>query len=327
MIKIIDTLTPAEWNKHATHPMQSYEWGEARKKMGIELLRLGEYNHADLKNVFQMTVHSIPYSPYKIGYLPRSSAPSHEVLESLETYARSHKIIVIKIEPHSSAESFTKPENKQLIPSPTPLFPEWTQKLDLSPREGELLSNMKPKTRYNIRLAAKKGVVIKEMTTKEGFDIFYQLYEQTCRRQHYFGHNRHYHEVIFQTLANYAHILIAWYEEKPLAAYELFLFNDVLYYPYGGSSDLHRDTMAANLLMWEAIRFGKQHNAHYFDMWGSLAPDYNHDNVWAGFTRFKEGYGTSFFKTAGSYDLVINPVLYWIYTTAQRLREKYMLFN
>lgn len=327
MIKIIDRIEPVEWNSRATHPMQSYEWGEARKKMNIEVLRLGDYQGEKLHNVFQITIHTIPYTPYKIGYLPRSDTPSQALLDFLSAYGKKNSIIMVKIEPNVAASSFEMPADNSFVKSPTPLFPTWTQRLDLTPTEDELLARMKPKTRYNTRLAAKKGVEIKEMTSEEGFDIFYDLYEKTCERQHYFGHNRHYHEVVFQTLADYSHILIAFYEGKPLAAYELFVFNDVLYYPYGGSSEEHRETMAANLLMWEAIRFGKKHKATMFDMWGSLAPDYAHNNVWAGFTRFKEGYGTAFFETAGSYDLVVSPTLYKIYTVAQKLREKYILFG
>nr|MBP9691097.1 peptidoglycan bridge formation glycyltransferase FemA/FemB family protein [Candidatus Woesebacteria bacterium] len=118
-----------------------------------------------------------------------------------------------------------------------------------------------------------------------------------------------------------AHILIASYEDEPLAAYELFYFNNVLYYPYGGSSDKNRNLMASNLLMWEAIRFGKKLGATQFDMWGSMPPDYDRSSEWAGFTRFKEGYGTDFVEFIGSYDLVIEPVIYPLYNLIYKVRD------
>jgi len=80
--------------------------------------------------------------------------------------------------------------------------------------------------------------------------------------------------------------------------------------------------MASNLLMWEAIKFGKKNNAKVFDMWGSLPPDYDRQNSWSGFTKFKEGYGTEFVEFIDSYDIVIRPVLYKLYNIAYWFRER-----
>jgi lipid II:glycine glycyltransferase (peptidoglycan interpeptide bridge formation enzyme) len=212
--------------------------------------------------------------------------------------------------------------NFQLVKSKHPLFPEWTQAIDLSMTEEELLKNVKSKTRYNIRLAEKKGVVIKEQSDDEGFKVFKELYFATTKRQKYFGHDEHYHEVIWKHMKNgVAHILIPYFENTPLAVYELFYFNNILYYPYGGSSDQYRNLMGANLLMWKAMLLGKQLGAVGYDMWGSLSPTYDPHDPWAGFTKFKEGYNAQFVQFIGSYDLVINPVLYKIYSVAYKLRN------
>jgi hypothetical protein len=212
---------------------------------------------------------------------------------------------------------------RELHESPHPLFPQWSQILDLTKSEDELLNNMKSKTRYNIGLARKKGVVIKEETNQEGFEIFAKLYFETCKRQKYHGHNINYHRTIFETLKDrITHIFIAFFEGSPLAAYEIFTFNDVMYYPYGGSSLEHRNLMAPNLLMWEVIRYGKKIGCKTFDMWGSLPPGYPDSNPWSGFTRFKEGYGAEFVKFVGSFDLVINPTVYYLYNLAEKFRRK-----
>ena len=320
MIKIIsDDYLISDYNNQALHPLQTWEWGEARKKTGVEVLRL-----FDGKNVFQLTFHRLPIADYRIGYLPRSVLPSTEVLNFISDYCKKNKIIFIKIEPYVE-KSELKPTTYNLQPSPHPLFPTWTQVLDLNKSEYELLKSFHSKTRYNIRLSEKKGVVVKEMSNDEGFEIFSKLYFETCKRQKYFGHTPKYHKIIWNNLKkNIAHILIAFYNDVPLAAYELFYFKNTLYYPYGGTSLEYRNLMASNLLMWEAIKLGKKLRAEKFDMWGSLGPNYDQSNPWSGFTRFKEGYGTKFVEFVGSYDLVINPLLYKIYNAVYSLREIYL---
>ncbi|MEK7177806.1 MAG: peptidoglycan bridge formation glycyltransferase FemA/FemB family protein [Patescibacteria group bacterium] len=323
MIHIItDDFSQVEYNKLALHPLQTWEWGEARKKTGVDILRL-----SDGKNVFQLTFHKVPKTDFKVGYLPRSIFPSKEVLNFLSDYCKKNKIIFVKIEPDVE-KSKLRTTNYELRTSPHPLFPSWTQILDLNKTEDELLKSFHSKTRYNIRLAEKKGVVIKEMSNNEGFEIFSKLYFETCKRQKYFGHTTKYHKIIWDSLKkNITHILIAFYNDVPLASYELFYFKNTLYYPYGGTSVEYRNLMASNLLMWEAIKLGKKLGAKEFDMWGSLGPNYDLSNDWAGFTRFKEGYNTKFVEFIGSYDLVINPILYKIYNTVYSLREVYLKFK
>jgi lipid II:glycine glycyltransferase (peptidoglycan interpeptide bridge formation enzyme) len=134
-----------------------------------------------------------------------------------------------------------------------------------------------------------------------------------------------YHKIIWDSLKkDIAHILIAFYDNVPLAAYELFYFKNTLYYPYGGTSLKYRNLMTSNLLMWEAIKLGKKLGAEKFDMWGSLGPNYDATDPWSGFTRFKEGYGTKFTEFIGSYDLVINKNLYHLYNLANKFREQYL---
>lgn len=320
---IQESISKEQINEAAQHPMQTWEWGEARKETGVDVVRIGEFDGEKLINIFQMTLHPVPHTPWKIGYLPRSVFPSEKVLTFLEQYGKDNNIIFIKIEPYvSTGDSTTyKLKSNKLIKSPHPLFPDWTQMLDISKDEETLLKEMKSKTRYNIRLAEKKGVTVKEESTDEGFETFIKLYFDTTDRQKYYGHTKKYHKIIWDHLKNgIAHILIAYYEGTPLSAYELFYFKNTLYYPYGGSSEENREVMASNLLMWEAIKLGKKLGATNFDMWGSLPRDYDQSSPWAGFTRFKEGYGTHFVQFIGSYDLVINQVVFQGYNFAHKLR-------
>lgn len=325
-----ETVDQNAFNASARHPMQTWEWGKARKETGVEVVRIVEQENNIPINVFQFSLHKIPYTPYKIGYLPRSVMPSKHVLDFLFDYAKKNNIIFIKIEPYVENDKFQISNFKSItkfhiVKSPHPLFPEWSQMVDLTKTEDEIMKALKPKTRYNIRLAQKKGVIIKELSTDDGFKIFSDLYFATCKRQKYFGHTRKYHEIIWKHLKDgIAHILIAYLGDIPLAAYELFYFKDVFYYPYGGTSQLHRNVMGANLLMWEAILLGKKLGAKKFDMWGSLPPTAASDHSWSGFTRFKDGYGTSHVQFIGSFDLIANSVLYTIYNSLHTLRNIYL---
>lgn len=332
-VQIINHIPLEEYNNVSVHPLQTWQWGDARKQMGIEIVRFGAFE-SNLKQAYLMTIHQIPHTPYKIGYIPRSVIPSKEVMKSVEEIAKEQNIIFVKWEPNEErslkTESIINQLQKQtnLKRSSHQLFPDWTMTLDLSPSEELLLKNMKSKTRYNIKLATKKGVTVEEHSDMEGFEIFQKLYFETTKRQRYHGHNRSYHEAVWQHMKEgIAHILIARYNGQPLAAYELFLLNDTLYYPYGGSSTAHKNVMAANLIMWEAIKFGKNHGATKFDMWGATNPQFSSDDPYAGFTRFKQGYNASFVQMIGSYDQVINQTAYAIYSALYRLRHWYLTWN
>ncbi len=297
------------------HPLQSEAWAKARKQMGIETISL---------EGFLLTLHKIPFSDFKIGYLPRSRMPGKRVLQKLYEFGKKNKVIFIKIEPYEERSKLQFKDQK-LFESKHPLFPAWTQTLDLNKSDDELLKSFHSKTRYNIRLAEKKGVIVREESNDNGFEKFAKLYFETSKRQRYFGHDYQYHKTVWDNLKNtISHILIAYYKDIPLAAYQLWYLDDVIYYVYGGTSELHRNLMASNLLMWEAIRLGKKLGAEKFDMWGSLAPNYDANNSWSGFTRFKEGYGTKFTEFVGSYDLVINKNAYNFYNLIYKLREKYL---
>lgn len=296
-----------------THSLQSIQWEKARKQMGIETIRI---------DGFLITLHKV-FGNLKIGYLPRSNFPSIKTLNKLYNFGKKNNLIFIKIEPY---QELNKLKNyyfiKNLKKSSHPLFPEWTQILDLTKSEEELLKLFHQKTRYNIKLAIKKNVIIKEESNNKGFETFIKLYFETCKRQKYHGHNYQYHKIIWDNFKNnIAHILIAYYQNIPLAAYQLWFKDKIIYYVYGGTSDQYRNTMASNLLMWEAIKLGKKLGAEKFDMWGSLPPNYSLSHPWAGFTRFKQGYGTKFIQMVGSYDLIINPILYQIYSTIYPIRQ------
>jgi lipid II:glycine glycyltransferase (peptidoglycan interpeptide bridge formation enzyme) len=319
--KILDNTVSKELiNKVINHPLQSYEWGEARKAMGIEIIRIGEMLNNVLINCFTMSLHKIPHTNYLVGYIPRSIIPSEDLLKFIKELKSKINLIFVKFEPNAD---YGEAISKKLVSSPHPLFPDWTQILPLNHNTEELLKKMKSKTRYNIKIAIKNGVTVAEETDNEGYTSFEKLYFDTVNRQTYHGHNREYHRIVFTKMREgaIAHILVARYKNEPLAAYELFLFKDKLYYPYGGSSANHKNTMASNLLMFEAIKFGIKNGATEFDMWGSAPPNFSKKTSWSGFTRFKEGYGTQYKRFIGSYDLILNSKMYLLYSFFYFIRD------
>ncbi len=329
----------------AIHPLQSWEWGEFRKMTGLEVVRLGRYDKNKLIETAQITIHPIPFTNYTIGYLPKGGIPSREMLQKLLEIGKGYKCIFIKLEPNVVKdtkilryEDIKKEENQSLnilisqYPniqlSPHPLFTKYTFRLDLTPSEEQLLKNMYPKTRYNIKVAQKHGVRVSEDNNDKAFEAYLDLLMETTKRQKFYAHNRKYHELMRESLKDQkiltVHLLKATYQDEVVVAWVVFLFNDVLYYPYGASSNKFRNTMASNLMMWETIQFGKKNGAKLFDMWGALGPNPDKNDPWYGFHRFKEGYGSQLVEFIGSFDLVINPAVYNLYNLVHKGREFFL---
>jgi len=318
-------MTTKDFNKNVTHPLQAFEWGEFRKKTGIKVIR---------GNNWELTIHKIPHTSWTIGYLPKGNLPDKKLIEDLKKIGRENNCIFIQLEPnipHSILNSQLSTLN--LIPAAHPLFTKYTFVLDLTKSEDELLKVMHPKTRYNIKVAQKHGVKIIEDNSDKAFKEYLKLTNETTKRQKFYAHTRRYHELMWQTLkiVNHkssiinpdrltAHLLLARYKKETLVAWILFTFKDALYYPYGASSDQHRETMASNLIMWEAIKFGKKLGLKKFDMWGALGPNPDEKDPWYGFHKFKQGYGGKLVEFIGSYDLIINPILYQLYKLADKIR-------
>lgn len=243
------------------------------------------------------------------------------MLAELTDVGRREHCIFIQLEPHVLQSA-----KLRLRPSFHPLFTRYTFQLDLRKSEEELLKAMHPKTRYNIRVAKKHGVEVVEDNSDEAFETYLRLTKETTKRQKFYAHNEQYHRLLWQTLKPRkmenltAHLLIAQYKNEPLVAWMLFVCGDTLYYPYGASSSKHHEIMASNLMMWEAIRFGKKLGLHTFDMWGALGPHPDTNDPWYGFHRFKEGYGGTLIEFVGSYDLVLHPFLYELYKLVDRTR-------
>jgi lipid II:glycine glycyltransferase (peptidoglycan interpeptide bridge formation enzyme) len=293
-----------------THPLQSQAWGDFRKAMGIDVVRLNDW---------QVTFHKIPYTPWTVGYFPKGPAPTKKMTDELLALGKQKNAIFIQIEPNTT-------EKVNLKPSHHPLFTQYTFVLDLTKSEDELLGAMHPKTRYNIKVAQKHNVKITEDNSPAAFKEYLRLTEETTSRQGFYAHNPNYHATMWDIMQKkgIAHLFTASYESRVLSAWIVFVWGDTVYYPYGSSSRDHREVMAPTLLLWEIARWAKQKGLKYFDLWGAMGPTPDVHDPWYGFHRFKQGFNPRLVKFAGSFDLVIRPFLYSCYTLADTIRWKFL---
>jgi len=325
-----------KFNKFAGHPLQTWEWGEFRKEWGNEIARIN-YKSGSKTNYLLITFSKIPHTPLKIGACLKGPKPTKEMLDQLKKLGKENKAIFIKLEPNIIVNSKIKPQKSKLqiknknkvikllkenycAPGKT-LFTPTTFWIDLTKQEDELLKSFSSKTRYNIRLAQKRGVEVVEDDSKRAFEKYIALTKETIKRQGFYAHNEQYHRLMWNNLNEklkarkekpIARLLTAKYHGKTITAWILFVWKDFIYYPYGASSDRYKNVMANNLIMWEAIRLGKKLGCKTFDLWGR--------EPGKGFTRFKEGYHPQVVEFLGSWDLIINRFLYWPYRLAEPIR-------
>lgn len=321
-LRVLDESFETQYNELVTHVIQSWQWGEFRKSLGIPVIRYGLFEGNNLKQAFQISFHKIPLLQKTVGYLPKGPFPDSEIAQALNKISKEQNCVFIKTEPDVEIGAEGKIDSR-FKKSLKPLFAKYNFVLDLSASEEELLKNMHQKTRYNIRVAQKKGVKIRIGEDAEYLKTYLGLYFDTTKRQGYYGHNEIYHTKVWETFSksNQVKFVIAEYQKTPAVAWMLLIFNDTLYYPYGGSSHLYREVMASNLVAWEAIKLGKKLGLKYFDMWGALGPDANPKDPWFGFHRFKQGYGGRLVEYLGSFDLVSDRILYYAFNSIDKFTK------
>lgn len=287
------------------HPIQTKAWEEFRKEWGNEVSRV---------NGHLLTIHKIPFFG-KIAIFEKGPVPTQATLTKLTKFGRQSNLIFIKLEPNcvKSDKLVKLVQSSGALPGKT-LFTPTTFWIDLTRPEDDILKSFHPKTRYNIRLAQKNGVEVKEDNSDKAFETYLKLMAETVERDKFYAHNERYHRLMWKHLHKtpIAKLLIAKYKGEIVTAWILFAYDGVLYYPYGASTHKYKNIMANNLMMWEAIRFGKKLGLKTFDLWGR--------EPGKGFTRFKEGYNPKVVEFLGTWDLVISRPLYWIYRITETIR-------
>jgi lipid II:glycine glycyltransferase (peptidoglycan interpeptide bridge formation enzyme) len=319
-LKVITEKQKAQYNKTVTHVMQSWEWGEFRKNLGLPLLRYGLFKNNKLKIAFQLTLHQIPFTKLNVGYLPKGPLPNQDFADALLKIGKQHDCAFIKIEPHILMDTPKYSISPIFSKSLHPMFSKHNFVLDLTPTEEILLKNMHQKTRYNIRIAQKKEVVVDIDDSDTSFKTFLKMHFETAKRQGFLSHNEKYFETLWKNMKPQGNIKIAIgkYNKKPLTCWLLFVFKDTIYYAYGASSTEHKDVMSNNLVAWETIKYGKKLGLKQFDMWGALGPNPDPKDPWIGFHRFKAGYGAELVEYIGTFDIIFNHLIYYLFNFFDR---------
>jgi peptidoglycan pentaglycine glycine transferase (the first glycine) len=317
-----------------------YLWVENSQTMKMVALMdgnpmpIGECKAAAL--VLRRTVSALGF-PLQVCYLPKGplldwrDQPLRErVLSDLASLARRQRDIFIKIDPDVSLgtgivgeDGATEDSVGQAVlsdlqrmgwrQSPEQIQFRNTMLVDLTQSEEMLLAKMKQKTRYNLRLAERKGVCVRTGSI-EDIPFLYQMYAETSVRDGFVIRDQAYYQSLWKSFidAGMADALIAEFSGEPVAALLLFTFAGKAWYLYGMSREVHRDKMPNYLLQWEAIRHARAKGCTQYDLWGAPDTFSESDPMW-GVYRFKEGFGAYIFRSIGAWDLPTRPIIYRLY--------------
>jgi len=318
---------------HRGHILQSWAWGELKSSFGWRAQRL-----AAGAACAQLLYRRLPGGLGSIAYAPKGplldlqDEPSWQaLLAAIRPLARRQGAICLKVEPDLEDDPLLAGRLSRLgfRPSPQPIQPRRTIVVDLQPEPDQILQRMKQKTRYNIRLAARKGVTVRPGGEGD-LPAFYRMMEATAARDGFAIHSPAYYERAHRLFIppGSGCLLLAEREGQLLGGVVVFAFGDTACYMYGASSDEGREWMPNYLLQWEGMRWARERGCRRYDLWG--VPDEEeavleaqftdrHDGLW-GVYRFKRGFGGRLVRTSGAWDLVYAPLRYRLYLAALALR-------
>ncbi len=336
--------------------LQSYRWGEFKRASGWTPVRLalGEVQSSKFKVqspglAAQVLFRSVPRLPLPISvaYIPRGPVDiSPDVDKEQEAAfwrkvhasARKRGAIFLKVEPNVALDSSqTKAQFDARMaalgfrPSRR-LQPARTIVLDIGQSEDALLKAMKPKTRYNLRLAGKRGVTVHAAQTREDLQAFFRLLETTGQRDEFGIHTLPYYQHLWDTFGpehegnSSLLILLADHPDEaehsagPIAGLLALRFGQEAVYMYGASDNRGREHMPNYLLQWEAIRWAQRNGCTLYDFWGIPDPPaedgaeestaINARSGLRGVYWFKKGFGGREINYPGTYDYIYKPLLY-----------------
>ncbi len=309
----------------SAHLLQSWQWGEFKSRYGWSARRfLWEDGGSGLQpRCAAAQILKRTLGPFSILYVPKGPCLDWadadlvaRVLSDLESLARRERAIFIKIDPDILLDSHLPTLPHAWFPSSSQIQFKNTVHLDLTKSEDELLAAMKQKTRYNIRLAERKGVIVRAPSPADApLDLLYRLYAETSVRDGFvIRHADYYREAWGGFIqSGRAQPFIAEVEGQPVAAIIVFHFAQRALYMVGMSRDAHRDKMPNHLLQWTAIKWAKAHGCAVYDFWG--APDvFDDSDPMYGVWKFKEGFNGALIRTLGALDYAPSPLLYRLYT-------------
>ena len=317
-------LEDAEWDEllesfPQAHLLQTAGWAEFKAPFGWSSARVRSANACA-----QILFRSLPLG-LSIAYLPKGPVGENweELVPQIDQLCRTRKAVFLQVEP-----DLMEPLPAELLQGVFADFkrekhtiqPRRTILVNLERTEEELLAAMKQKTRYNIRLAEKKGVQVRQSSDLRGF---YRMMQTTAKRDGFALHDFSYYQHVFQVFEprGKCALLEAHLDNQPLAYLMVFLHRERSWYFYGASDDESRNLMPTYLLQWEAMRWARARGAASYDLWGIpdedeevLERDFTSrsDGLW-GVYRFKRGFGGVVACSAPAFIKVYRPLIYKAY--------------
>lgn len=320
-----------QWNAFLSkfpeaHLLQTAQWGDFKNTYDWRPVYI-----ASQAAGAQILFRSLPLG-LSVAYVPKGPVGAEwaDLLPELIDVCRKERAIVIYIEPDGWEEEQEKFSHNLpgFSPSTLTIQPRRTITVPLDGGEETWLERMKQKTRYNIHLAEKKEVIVRQSSDMDAFNT---LMRATGDRDQFGVHQDSYYRKAYELFheAGACEMIMATYAEQPLAAIMVFKRGQRAWYFYGASNEQERNRMPTYLLQWEAMRWAAQAGCLEYDLWG--VPDQDEDVLEANFTeradglwgvyRFKRGFGGQLRRTAGVYEKVLNPPAYRVYSTALKIRK------
>jgi len=327
--------------------LQSWEWGEFQQEQRNRVWRLGVYQAGELLAATTVIERRLPlsrsylYTPYgPVFRAALSDGQKEEIIQlilgkgreiSIATHTRSE--IFFRIEPRITKDDLGNFFFNLGLKSVPAVQPRDTQVVDLTRSEEDILEQMHQKTRYNIRLADKRGVTVRIGKTDEDLQKFLMMMKLTTDRDNFHSHPLEYYEKLFAKFRNTdisdqsKLTIVLLFAEKngvPLAAGLFSFFGDRVIYLHGASANQMRDLMAPYAVQWEAIKLGKKYQYGLFDLYG-VAPknrklkSSDKEIKWGGISRFKRGFGGHEVNYTGAWDWVYDKMWYAIYNLGKRV--------
>jgi peptidoglycan pentaglycine glycine transferase (the first glycine) len=326
-------ISLTDWNQLlASHPnthlLQTGEWGELKSAFGWKPVRIISGNAG-----VQILFRKLPLG-FTVGYIPKSVISDQSVSVQLwdeieiDSACKQNRAIFLKWEPDFWGYQIPGTWNLELCTSPHNIQPPRTIIINIKKSEEDILASMKQKTRYNIRLAEKKGVTVRAWNDIESF---HKMMLVTGLRDGFGVHSFEYYKHAYELLhpRQMGEILVAEYNGKPLASLFVARNGKRAYYLYGASTDEERNRMPAYLLQWDAMKWARARGCEEYDLWGvpdedeaTLEANFEtrNDGLW-GVYRFKRGFGGEIKRAVQAMDRVYNPLLYRLYLIMMRNKD------
>lgn len=327
MNPVREVVSSSEWNGLLTSRqrpsfLQSWEWGELKRRYGWRPVRLAVHEASAPGAGLQMLIKA--RRPARLlprvglAYIPRgpfgeaSEAGMDALLARAVATARALGAAFVRMEPPAEEYAAVRAASLAAGFKRTNQYVQLraTAYLDLAPDQTTILAGFKPKTRYNVRLAEKRGVQVRVAASGDDLEPFYRLTVETGARDGFAVHAPRYYEAVWETFgtAN-ARLFLAGHGGQDIAALFAVRCGKMATYLYGASSAAHRNLMPNHLLQWQAVLWAKGQGCTTYDFWGMAAPGEREDAM-AGVHRFKAGFNPTPVMHPGTFDLALNVPAY-----------------